>query len=126
MAAKAYRLLRAILATAVEDDRILPRNPCRIRGAGSEHPAERPVLTVAQVFQLAELVGRPPVGNIRQLPGGGYRLRFQRHGVIRTASEVYPTRAVADKTLWRWPPTAKPTPATTCATRLSAATGLDA
>jgi|SRR6516162_6013710 len=100
MAAKAYRLLRAILATAVEDDRILPRNPCRIRGAGSEHPAERPVLTVAQVFQLAELVGRPPVGNIRQLPGGGYRLRFQRHGVIRTASEVYPTRAVADKALW--------------------------
>jgi hypothetical protein len=41
MAAKAYRLLRAVLATAVEDDRILPRNPCRIRDAGSEHPAER-------------------------------------------------------------------------------------
>src|SRR6266487_3300178 len=85
MAAKAYRLLRAVLATAVEDDRILPRNPCRIRGAGSEHPAERPVLTVAQVFQLAELVGRRPIGNVRQLPGGGYRLRFQRNGVMRTA-----------------------------------------
>jgi hypothetical protein len=99
MAAKAYRLLRAVLATA-EDDRILPRNPCRIRGAGSEHPAERPVLTVAQVFKLAELVGRRPVGNIRQLPGGGYRLRFQRDGVRRTALEVYPTRAVADKALW--------------------------
>jgi integrase len=99
MAAKAYRLLRAVLATAVEDDRILPRNPCRIRGAGSEHPAERPVLTVAQVFQLARLVGRRPVGNIRQLPGGGYRLRFQRDGEMRTAPEVYPTRAVADKAL---------------------------
>ena len=60
MAAKAYRLLRAVLATAVEDDRILPRNPCRIRGAGSEHPAERPVLTVAQVLKLADLVGRRP------------------------------------------------------------------
>jgi Phage integrase, N-terminal SAM-like domain len=34
VAAKAYRLLRAILMTAVEDDKILPRNPCRIRGAG--------------------------------------------------------------------------------------------
>ena len=59
-----------------------------------------PVLTVAQVFQLAELVGRRPVGNFRQLPGGGYRLRFQRDGVRRTAPEVYPTRAVADKALW--------------------------
>lgn len=72
----------------------------RIRGAGSEYPAERPVLTVAQVFKLAELVGRRPVGNIRKLPGGGYRLRFQRDGVVRTAQEVCPTRAVTDWTLW--------------------------
>jgi integrase len=54
--AKAYRLLRAILMTAV-DDGILIRNPCRIRGAGAEHAPERPVLTVAQVFDLA---GRLP------------------------------------------------------------------
>src|ERR1700733_8381135 len=54
VAAKAYRLLRAILMTAVEDDKILPRNPCRIRGAGTEDAGERPVLTVAQVFELAE------------------------------------------------------------------------
>lgn len=51
-AAKAYRLLRAVLMTAA-DDRIIPRNPCRIRGAGDEKPPERPVLTVAQVFELA-------------------------------------------------------------------------
>jgi hypothetical protein len=50
--AKAYRLLRAILMTAV-DDEILIRNPCRIRGAGSEPTPERPVLSVAQVFDLA-------------------------------------------------------------------------
>ena len=49
VAAKAYRLLRAVLMTATED-RIIPRNPCRIRGGGDEQPAERPVLTVAQVF----------------------------------------------------------------------------
>jgi hypothetical protein len=47
VAAKAYRLLRAVLMTAVEEDKILSRNPCRIRGAGDEEAAERPVLTVA-------------------------------------------------------------------------------
>jgi hypothetical protein len=71
MAAKSYRLLRAVLTTAVEEDKIIPRNPCKIRGAGKEHAAERPVLTVAQVFDLAECVGCRPVGNIRKLDGGG-------------------------------------------------------
>jgi len=54
MAAKSYRLLRAVLNTAVDEDRIIPRNPCRVRGADREDPAERPVLTVAQVFELAD------------------------------------------------------------------------
>ena len=99
VAAKAYRLLRAILMTAVEEDKILTRNPCRIRGAGDEDTAERPVLTVAQVFALAELVGRRPVGNIRKTPAG-YRLRFQRHGEMRTSPEVYGTRAAAELALW--------------------------
>ncbi|GII79822.1 putative prophage phiRv2 integrase [Sphaerisporangium rufum] len=53
--AKSYRFLRAVLMTAA-DDRIIPRNPCRIRGAGEENPDERPVLTVPQVFQLADLM----------------------------------------------------------------------
>ncbi len=52
-AAKAYRFLRAVLMTAV-DDLIIPRIPCRIRGAGAERPEERPVLTVRQVLDLAE------------------------------------------------------------------------
>jgi hypothetical protein len=39
MAAKSYRLLRAILNTALDDDRISPRNPCRVRGADKETPA---------------------------------------------------------------------------------------
>ncbi|WP_220447141.1 tyrosine-type recombinase/integrase [Nonomuraea deserti] len=55
--AKAYRFLRAVLMTAA-DDQIIPRNPCRIRGAGEEKPEERPVLTVAKVFELADLM--PP------------------------------------------------------------------
>ena len=54
IAAKAYRLLRAVMSTAVEEDRILNRNPCRVKGADREQPAERPVLTVAQVFELAD------------------------------------------------------------------------
>ncbi|MDU0289218.1 tyrosine-type recombinase/integrase [Saccharothrix longispora] len=53
MAAKAYRLLRAVLMTAANEDRIIPRNPCQVAGAGTESPEERPVLTVAQVFDLA-------------------------------------------------------------------------
>jgi integrase len=38
------------------DDGIIDRNPCRIRGAGSEPTPERPALTVAQVFALATKV----------------------------------------------------------------------
>jgi len=100
MAAKAYRLLRSILATAVEEDKILARNPCRVRGAGTERAPERPVLTVAQVFELAEQVGRRPIGNIRRLSDGHYRVRYMRHGTMRTAVEVYPTRRTAERVLW--------------------------
>ncbi|MEV0582657.1 tyrosine-type recombinase/integrase [Nonomuraea sp. NPDC050310] len=54
VAAKAYRLLRAVLMTAVEEDKIIMRNPCRIKGADNEHTPERPILTLAQVFELAD------------------------------------------------------------------------
>src|SRR5262249_44477391 len=100
MAAKAYRLLRSILATAVEEDKILARNPCRVRGAGMERAPERPVLTVAQVLELAELVGRRPIGNIRRLPHGFYRLRYQWHGTMHTAPDIHPSRQIAEATLW--------------------------
>jgi integrase len=53
--AKAYRLLKAILATAT-DDGLIRRNPCRIKGAGQEKSPERPILTVPQVFALAEAI----------------------------------------------------------------------
>ncbi|MFD5939922.1 tyrosine-type recombinase/integrase [Streptomyces griseus] len=54
--AKSYRLLKAILETAVEDE-LIRRNPCRIRGAGKEIAAERPVATVDQVDALADVLG---------------------------------------------------------------------
>ncbi len=73
--------------------RIIPANPCRIKGAGDEHPEERPVLTIAQVFELADSVGRRPVGNVhaRSNPGA-YRLRFQRNGEMRAFLKMFTTR----------------------------------
>jgi integrase len=35
---------------------LIRRNPCRIKGADREHSPERPVLTVTQVYALAEAV----------------------------------------------------------------------
>jgi integrase len=100
MAAKAYRLLRAIMTTAVDDDGLLSRNPCRIKGASDEHAGERPVATVGQVYDLAGRVGMRPVGNIRATPEG-YRLRFAQHGVMRPAPGRYATRAEAERALWK-------------------------
>ncbi|MFG2299785.1 tyrosine-type recombinase/integrase [Actinacidiphila glaucinigra] len=54
--AKSYRLLKAVMETAVEDE-LIRRNPCRIRGAGKESAAERPVATVDQVDALAQALG---------------------------------------------------------------------
>jgi integrase len=51
--AKAYRPLKAIFDTAA-DDELIRRNPCRIKGAEQENSPERPVLTVPQVYALAD------------------------------------------------------------------------
>jgi integrase len=50
-----YRVLRAILNTAVHDE-ILARNPCTIRGASVDRPMPRPTLGVEAVWRLAESV----------------------------------------------------------------------
>jgi len=52
-AAKAYRLLRAVLATAEADD-LIRANPCRIRGGGQERAPERPMVPTSLVLDLAE------------------------------------------------------------------------
>jgi integrase len=57
-AAKSYRLLRAILNTAVRDDRLLRENPCRMRGFDKEPTSERPTASVDQVWRLAALMPR--------------------------------------------------------------------
>jgi hypothetical protein len=50
--AKAYRVLHAICATALEDG-LINRNPCVINGESVERPAERPVASIEQVFAIA-------------------------------------------------------------------------
>ncbi len=54
-AAKGYRLLRAILNTAVADG-LIGRNPCTIRGVGIEQARERPMLDTATVLELADAI----------------------------------------------------------------------
>lgn len=54
-AAKAYRLLRAVLNVAVSDGLIV-RNPCNVRGAGQEHSDERPLATAEEIHELADAI----------------------------------------------------------------------
>jgi len=53
--AQAYRLLRAVLNVAVEDELILG-NPCRIKGADKQKSKERAIATPEQVAHLAAAV----------------------------------------------------------------------
>lgn len=72
-AAKGYRLLRAVLNTAVADGLFL-RNPCRIVGGGQEYTPERPLVTPEQVLALAEAI-EPRYQALVLLAGtGGLRL----------------------------------------------------
>ncbi len=54
-AAKVYRLLRQILEAAVED-RLIPNNPCRIKGAGTERSKERAIPTIEEVYKAADAI----------------------------------------------------------------------
>lgn len=53
--AKAYRLLRTVLNTAVEDS-IIGKNPCLIEGAGVERAPQRPVATIPESLALADAI----------------------------------------------------------------------
>lgn len=52
-ARQAYALLRAVFNTAVSDD-LVPRNPCRIRGAGQPNSPERPLVDLDVVTALVD------------------------------------------------------------------------
>jgi integrase len=72
-AAKAYRLLRVILNTAVEDDRITV-NPCKVRGAGIERSAERPFVDADLVLALAASIDERYCALVLLAGFGGLRL----------------------------------------------------
>jgi integrase len=55
--AKAYRLLHAIMETAVDDD-LIRRTPCRIGGAGQEDSEERATIPLPVVFVIADKLPR--------------------------------------------------------------------
>lgn len=83
-AAKAYRLLRAMLNTAVADG-LLARNPCRIPGAGQERSPERPLAQPADVLRLATAIDPRYRALILLAATGGLRvgelLGLQRHHI---------------------------------------------
>ncbi len=53
--AKAYRLLKCVLNTAVTDE-LLARNPCVLRGAGTERTPERVPPSLTEAHALAEAI----------------------------------------------------------------------
>ena len=53
-ASRAYRIIHAVLATAV-DDELIPRNPCRIKGASSDPRNERTFVPAEVVLALADI-----------------------------------------------------------------------
>lgn len=56
--AKSYRLLRAILNTAVDED-VIGKNPARLPGAGQDGSKERPLVDPDVVLKLADAIEPP-------------------------------------------------------------------
>jgi integrase len=54
-ASKAYRLLTTMMRNAVDDDLII-KSPCKVIGAATEHAAERPIATIAEIEALSHAV----------------------------------------------------------------------
>ena len=71
---KAYRLARAILNQAV-DDELLRVNPCRIKGAGRDNAPERPIAMPDQVAAIAAAI-KPANLRAMVLLGAYGSLRF--------------------------------------------------
>jgi integrase len=58
------------------------------------------VLTVAQVFELADLVGWRPAGNIRRIASDSFRLRYRTTGDMVADPRSFGTRDDAGHALW--------------------------
>src|SRR5947209_3841632 len=108
--AKCYRLVHAIFATALEDN-IVVRNPCVIKGAAAERPAERPIASLEQVFAIADAI-QPDLraavllATFCGLRLGEVRALRRRHLDLlhRTVTVVEQYQELADGTLVLGPP----------------------
>ncbi|MEU3303368.1 tyrosine-type recombinase/integrase [Streptomyces sp. NPDC006678] len=96
---KAYQILRAMMSTAV-DDELIRRNPCRVKGADRYDVPERPVLTVPEVYAVADAIA--PWYRLLVLLAAFTTLRFgelaslRRRDVDLTARVVLVQRAQAE------------------------------
>ena len=107
---KAYRLLHAVCATALEDG-LIARNPCVIKGASVERPAERPVTTIEQVYAIADAIepryrAMVLLATFCGLRVGELRARRQQNLDLlhRTVSVVEQYQQLGDGTLVLGPP----------------------
>ncbi|MDO8731906.1 MAG: tyrosine-type recombinase/integrase [Actinomycetota bacterium] len=99
--AHAYRLLKAIMNTALEDE-LVPNNPCRIKGASTYRHAERPTLGIDEIEELALQVPERYKATVYLLAWAGIRLGEAaelrrkdidlKHSQIRVERAVYPIR----------------------------------
>ena len=106
-AARAYRLLHSVYVTAVEDD-LVSLSPCRIKGASSHKAAERPVLSIPEVLDLATEVPDRYEALVHLLVWSGLRVgeaaALQRrdldltpgYATLTVRERVYPVRGVID------------------------------
>lgn len=78
----AYRLLRAILNTAIADG-CLVRNPCRVKGASTDKAPERKPLTPFEVEKLALALPEQLRALVYLAAGGGLR-RGEVLGLVRS------------------------------------------
>ncbi|MDP1876419.1 MAG: site-specific integrase [Actinomycetota bacterium] len=97
--AHAYRLLKAVMNTALEDE-LIPGNPCRIKGASTYRHAERPTLGIDEIEELAQKVPDRYKATVYLLAWAGIRLGEAaelrrkdvdlKHSQIRVQRAVYP------------------------------------
>lgn len=96
---RCYRILKAILNSAVEDE-LLPANPCRIKGASTYQHPERPTLSIDEVEELATTVPDRYRALVYLLAWGAVRLGEAtalirsdvdlKKASVRVARDVYP------------------------------------
>lgn len=93
----AYRLLKAIMNTAV-DDELIARNPCRIKGASTYQHPERPTLDIRDIEELARSVPPRYRATVYVLAWGAIRLgeaaELRRKDVDLDRLEIRVERAV--------------------------------